>query len=157
MTFATENNAGARLCALILGSFFLFIGIAGFIPAFVSLPPTNASYIPPDMAHDAYSAGFGYLFGLFPTNLFHNIVHCIVGLFGLAAATDPSSSRVYDRIFTYAYVGIALLGLLPATNSFFGLMPIFGNNVWLNALTAAIAGYYGFVKPNSETSLPTNS
>jgi hypothetical protein len=39
------------------------------------------------------------------------------------------------------------MGLLPLTNTTFGLMPIFGNNVWFNALTAAVAGYYGFVTP----------
>jgi hypothetical protein len=45
------------------------------------------------------------------------------------------------------------LGLLPATNSAFGLMPIFSNNVWFNALTGAIAGYFGFVvnEPVSST------
>jgi hypothetical protein len=29
----------------------------------------------------------------------------------------------------------------------FGLMPLFGNNVWLNALSAIATAYYGFVIP----------
>jgi hypothetical protein len=40
-------------------------------------------------------------------------------------------------------------GLFPAIQSTLGLIPIFGNDVWLHALTAAIAAYFGFiVKPD---------
>ncbi len=34
------------------------------------------------------------------------------------------------------------MGLLPFSKTLFGFMPIFGNNVWFNALTAVFAGYY---------------
>jgi hypothetical protein len=36
------------------------------------------------------------------------------------------------------------MGLFPATQSTLGLIPIFGNDVWLHAVTAAIAVYFGF-------------
>jgi hypothetical protein len=39
------------------------------------------------------------------------------------------------------------MGLLPMAQTTFGLMPIFGNNVWFNALTAAVAAYFGFFQP----------
>jgi hypothetical protein len=39
------------------------------------------------------------------------------------------------------------MGLLPVAQTTFGLMPIFGNNVWFNAITAAIAAYFGFIHP----------
>jgi hypothetical protein len=48
--------------------------------------------------------------------------------------------------FAIVYAASAIMGLLPFTNTTFGLMPIFGNNVWFNALTAAAAAYFGFVK-----------
>jgi len=39
------------------------------------------------------------------------------------------------------------MGLLPATNTTFDLIPIFSNDVWLHAATALIAGYFGFLAP----------
>ncbi len=146
-----ENINAAKLteryCALIIGILFFVLGVAGFIPAFVSLPGTNASYIPADVAPGAYSAGFGYLFGIFPTNFLHNLVHCAVGLLGIASYTSATSARLFNRAFAVAYIIIAIMGLLPFTKSVFGLMPIFGNNVWFNALTAIAAGYYGIIIP----------
>ncbi|AFY86579.1 MAG: hypothetical protein CLLPBCKN_003243 [Chroococcidiopsis cubana SAG 39.79] len=142
-----KMNMAERYCALVLGITFLILGIAGFIPAFVHLPGTNASYVPPDVATGAYSAGFGYLFGAFPTNFLHNLVHCAVGIFGIASYTSASSARVFNRFFAVSYILIALLGVIPATNTVFGLMPIFGGNVLLNGLTAVAALYYGIILP----------
>ena len=36
------------------------------------------------------------------------------------------------------------MGLIPGLNTTFGLIPIFGNDVWLHALTALIAAYFGW-------------
>lgn len=146
-----------RYCALGLGITFLVIGIAGFIPAFVAVPEGTATNIPINEIPNAYAAGFGYLFGLFPTNMLHNIVHCIVGLLGIASFTNLSSTRMYNRGFAIAYLAIALMGLIPVANTTFGLMPIFGNNVWFNALTAAIAAYYSFFKKPETTNFTASS
>jgi Domain of unknown function (DUF4383) len=140
-------NMAERYCALAIGILFLILGIAGFIPAFVSLPGTNASYIPADIAPGAYSAGFGYLFGIFPTNFLHNLVHCAVGIFGIASYTNASSARIFNRFFAISYILIAILGAIPAANTVFGLMPIFGGNVLLNGLAAVAALYYGIILP----------
>lgn len=135
-----------RNVALILGITFLFVGIAGFFPGFVSLPSGA-----PDVAVDAprllFDDGYGYVLGLFPTNHLHNAVHIVVGILGLAAATSFGGSLTYNRLFAISYIVIALMGILPFTNNTLGLMPIWGNNVWFNALTGAIAYYYGFIKP----------
>lgn len=136
-----------RMVALILGIIFLTVGIAGFIPAFLTLPgdaPVGGDvYIPRLISPN----GYGHLFGIFPTNYVHNAVHVVVGLLGIAAATSFSGALVYNQGFAVVYAAIVLLGLLPATNTTFGLMPIYGNNVWFNALTGLLAGYVGFVKP----------
>lgn len=147
------NTEMARYCALSIGILFLFIGLAGFVPAFAPVPGATASSVPADLAPDAYAAGFGYLFGLFPTNLMHNLVHCAVGLLGIASYTSPSSARLFNQSFAIAYALIAIMGLLPFTKTTFGLMPIFGNNVWFNALTAAVTAYYGFVLPAKATDM----
>lgn len=40
------------------------------------------------------------------------------------------------------------MGLPPVLNTVFGLIPIFGHDVWLHALTALIAAYFGFKAPS---------
>jgi succinate-acetate transporter protein len=85
-----------------------------------------------------------------------------VGLWGIAAFTSLVGSITFNQIFAVVYLLQAILGLLPATNTLFGTMPLYGNNVWLSILTAAIAFYYGFVKPvevsrNSNISTPTSA
>ena len=148
MKNANLEKMAERYCALAIGIVFLILGIAGFIPALVTLPGAgDMSFIPPAAAHDAYSLGFGYVFGLFPTNFLHNIVHCAVGLFGISAYTSYSSSRTFNRFFVVSYTLIAIMGILPFANTTFGLMPIFGNNVLLNGLTALAAAYYGIILP----------
>lgn len=138
-----------RSLALILGVSFLFVGIAGFLPGFVSLP-MGAPDIPVDAPRLFFDDGYGYVLGLFPTNFVHNAVHIVVGILGIAAATSFGGSLTYNRLFAVSYIAIALMGILPFTNNTFGLMPIWGNNVWFNALTGAIAFYVGFIKPAKE-------
>jgi Domain of unknown function (DUF4383) len=136
-----------RYCALGIGILFLVLGIAGFIPAFVSIPGTDVSYIPANHAPNAYAAGFGYLFGLFPTNFLHNLFHCAVGLLGITSYLTHDGAKQFNRFFCAAYIVITIMGLLPITKTFFNLMPVFGNNVLLNGLSALAAAYYGFIIP----------
>lgn len=139
----TAANSIIRYAALSIGVFFLLLGLAGFVPAFVAPP----EFVP--------AMGFGYLFGLFPTNYFHNAIGILVGLWGIAAFTSLTGSIVFNRIFAIVYAVSAILGLIPFTNTFFGITPLLGNNVWLNAIVAAIAFYFGYVKP-SEIQLPSS-
>jgi hypothetical protein len=142
-----------RNFALTIGVLFTILGLAGFVPALVSFPSATAAAPLPTGVGDSYVQGFGYLFGLFPINLLHNLVHLSVGIFGLSASTTVEGSRLFNRFFAISYLLIAVMGLLPIARTTFGLMPIFGNNVWFNALTALAAGYFGFVVPNKEPSL----
>ncbi|WP_460202615.1 DUF4383 domain-containing protein [Scytonema sp. NUACC21] len=140
-------NATERYCALIVGILFLLLGLAGFVPALVLLPGSTASYVPIDATSSAYAMGFGYVFGLFPTNFLHNLVHCAVGVLGIASYPSLSSARLFNRVFAVAYTVIAIMGCLPLAKTMFGLMPLFGNNVWFNALTAIATAYYGIIIP----------
>jgi hypothetical protein len=137
-----------RYCALAIGIIFLIVGLAGFIPGLVSIPGLSDSYVSPGATESVYAKGFGYVFGLFPTNFLHNIVRCMVGLLGIASYTSATSARLFNIGFAIAYILLAIMGLLPYTRTTFGLMPMFGGNVLLNALTAIAAAYYGFVLPN---------
>ena len=141
-----------RYFALAFGIVFLLVGIAGFIPAFVTTPL--------DMPRDlAIEAGHGYLFGLFPVNILHNLVHIAFGIWGLAAYRTLGNARLYARAVAVIYAILAIMGLFPVLNTTFGLIPLHGNDIWLHALLAAIAAYFGFVaKPEDEyTTRPTHS
>ncbi len=143
-----------RNCALALGVIFLLLGIAGFIPGLTTLPAEsfNTGGVGLD-ADSFYAKGFGYVFSAFPTNLMHNLVHILVGVLGIVSAST-GNAKLYNRGFAIAYIGIALMGLIPVAKTTFGIMPIFGNNVWLNALSGVIAGYYGFLgKDNTSQDL----
>jgi hypothetical protein len=36
------------------------------------------------------------------------------------------------------------MGLIPGLSTLFGLVPLFGHDVWLHALTAIIAAWFGY-------------
>lgn len=136
--------------SLIIGLLFFLLAILGFAPSLVSVPPVGfESNIPLDPTIFPYAQGFGYLFGLFPVNLMHNLVHLTVGLFGIAASGNYYSARNFNRYFAVSYILLAVMGLLPFGKTLFGLMPLFGNNVWFNFLIAAFAGYFGFIKSDT--------
>jgi len=126
-----------RLFALIVGIVYLLVGIAGFIPGLVE---------DHDMADLAVDAGAGDLLGIFPVNVLHNIVHLLIGLLGILAYRTFDASRTYSKALAILYALLAVMGLIDAgnLNTTFGLIPIFGNDVWLHALTAAVAAYFGF-------------
>jgi hypothetical protein len=130
-----SNHMQIRYCALGLGILFLLIGLAGFVPGFVSTP-VDASPI----------QGYGKLFGLFPTNYLHNALGIVFGILGITAFTSLTGSIVFNQVIALVYTAHTLLGLLPLTNTLFGIMPLYGNNVWFSALNAAIGFYFGFVK-----------
>lgn len=135
-----------RLFALISGVVYLIVGILGFIPGFVTL-----TGFAPDLVVDA---GFGYLFGIFPINVLHNIVHLAVGLWGILAYRSYSGSKTYSKGLAIFYGVLAVMGFFPVLQTTFGLIPIFGNDIWLHALTAIIAAYFGFIaKPDRATTI----
>jgi Domain of unknown function (DUF4383) len=126
-----------RYFALIYGIVSLLVGIAGFIPGLVT--PLEAD---PSLAITASSS---HLFGLFPVNLLHNLVHVAFGIGGLVGYRDFPSARLYARVVAIAYAVLTVMGLIPGLKTLFGLVPLYGHDVWLHALLAIIAAYFGFV------------
>ena len=123
--------------ALVSGVVFLVIGIGGFIPGLVT------PYTHPDVAVEA---GLGLELGLFPVNILHNIVHLLFAVWGLLAARSFGASRTYAKATAVIYGMFVVMGLIPAANLWttFGLVPLYGNDVWLHVLLAAGAAYFGF-------------
>jgi len=126
-----------RTFALIFGIVFLLAGISGFVPEF--LHPVHAD-APPLTVNN----GYGLVFGLLPVNVLHNLVHLLFGAIGVVAFAGVFSPRAYAKLIAVFYGLLVVLGLIPATNTLFGLVPIYGNDVWLHLGLGAIAAYFGF-------------
>jgi hypothetical protein len=121
----------------VIGILFLAVGVLGFLPALKSPPSPTAPQL-------AMEGGYGLLLGLFPVNWIHNLVHLGIGMAGLRSSQSISDSRRFARALAFFYGGLAVMGLIPVLNSTFGLIPLFGHDVWLHAATAAVASYFGF-------------
>ncbi|MEP0902575.1 DUF4383 domain-containing protein [Leptolyngbya subtilissima] len=139
----------AQRFALIIGIFYLTIGILGFIPALVS----QSGAMPPSIEKLGVVSGFGYLMGLFPINTPHNIIHLVTGLLGIVASIALDSSRLFSGQLGIYYTTLAVLGLVPVANTFFGLFPLYGADVFLHGLTGALGIYFGFFATPSLLSL----
>jgi hypothetical protein len=129
---------GTRYFALVIGIAFLIAGLLGFVPGLVH---QHAGM------HDlAVPQNHGYLLGLFPVNVLHDIVHLLVGLGGVLAYRTLDASRIFCRVLAIFYGLLAIMGLIPAywAQTTFGLIPIHGNDVWLHAATAILAAYFGW-------------
>ena len=123
-----------RTAALVFAIVFAVVGILGFMPS----PP------PPDAPALSVEHGHGMILGIFPTNTVHNIVHLAFALLGFAA-WGSGHARGYFQVLSVAYALLAVLGLNAATNTTFGLVPIWGADVFLHAGIALVAFYFGFV------------
>jgi hypothetical protein len=122
--------------SLTLGVIYLIIGVLGFFGIGVV-----ESFSPYGLQVEAQH---GRLFGLFPVNLLHNLFHLVIGIWGIAAASSVAGSRIFARSTAGVFGVLTLMGLLPGLAMTFGLMPLYGHNVWLHALTAGAAVYFGF-------------
>lgn len=127
-----------RKFALIFGIIFVLVGILGFVPGI-----NDHSHA--DMPAIAVDSFYGRLLGLFPVNVLHNVVHIAVGAWGIFASKAVGSARFFGKGLAVFYGLLTIMGLVPGLNTLFGLVPIFGHDVWLHALSALVAGYFGFI------------
>ena len=84
----------------------------------------------------------GRLLGLFPVNTLHNVVHIALGVWGVLAARSWDAARTYCRATGVIYAVLAVLGLVEPDG--FGLVPLGGNDVWLDAVLAIALLFFGF-------------
>jgi len=132
----------ARAFAIVLGVAFLLAGIAGFVP---SPPPPDALPLTVEQYH-------GLALGMFPVNVLHNAVHLLFGVLGIMAGRGIGmSARGYAKMVAVAYGLLVLLGLLPATQTTFGMIPIYGNDVWLHGAIALVSAVFGFGGTSART------
>jgi hypothetical protein len=121
-----------RYCQII-GAIFLGIGILGFIPGVSMLP-----------AHHMEPSTSGLLFGIFPINALHNFVHIAFGIWALSASKKLENCRIFCAANAIIYGVLAVFGLIPGLNTMFGIMPLYGNLVWLHGLIALSSAYFAW-------------
>lgn len=126
-----------RYFALIVGGAFTLAGIAGFLTLFTPHPPAEAPHLLVD-------AGYGLLLGLFPVNIVHNLFHFGWGVTGLLASRAYPSALQFSRYFGVVLAVLTLMGLIPVLQTGFGIMPLYGHDIWLHGLEAVIGIYLGF-------------
>ena len=123
-----------RKVALIFGIVFILVGVLGFVT-------------PGGMSMEADPAP-GHILGLFGINLLHNVVHLLIGVWGVVASRTWGGAKSFLTIGGVLYLVLAALGfVLPTT---FGLIPIGGNDIYLHAVLGLIMAGIGFTaKPEA--------
>lgn len=106
----------AQRISQIFGWVFVIVGLAGF--AATGLDMTADHTLAPR------------LFGIFPVNAAHNVVHLIFGLWGLLAARATGGARTYLLGAGLTYLVLAALGYVAPDG--LGLVPIGGADIGLH-------------------------
>jgi hypothetical protein len=117
----------AQRAAMIFGWAFVAVGLLGFVATGTSMDPNHLTA--------------PRLFGLFPVNVVHNIVHLLFGVWGLLGARSFGGARSYLLGAGVIYLVLAALGYVAPDG--FGLVPLGGADIGLHvflALALLLAG-----------------
>ncbi len=99
----------ARLYATVVGAVLVIAGIIGFF--------YSSSFGSPGTVDD--------IFGVFAVNGWHNVLHLVTGLLGLAAA--GYLARTYALAFGLLYVVVAVWGFIVGSgDAILGIIPVNG-------------------------------
>jgi len=107
------QRSPAQLYALVFGIVLVAVGILGFF--YESSFATGDDTL---VERDA-------VLGILDVNGWHNVVHILSGLVGLAVAGSYSNARLYALGFGAVYIVVAILGFLYGDgDSIFKLIPV---------------------------------
>jgi hypothetical protein len=123
--------------AMILGLVLLLLGLAGFVPPLVR-PASGVHGLSLD-------AGTPLLFGWFGATVVHNLVYGLIGAWGIVSARGRASADRWAGRAAAIFLLLMLCGVVPGFDTMFGLMPLYGNDIWLNFLLAALCAYFGWI------------
>ena len=117
----TDRYTPAQIYSLVFGATLLLIGIVGFAADSSFETGTNIS---------------GGELIAFEVNGWHNIVHILSGLVGLALWRNPATARTYALGFGAVYAIVTLWGFIDG-NTVLGLIPVNAADNVLHLLIAA--------------------
>ena len=106
-----DERSPAQVYALVIGLTLVIAGIVGFF--------YNASFDTGDgLSRDA-------VLGILDVNGWHNVVHILTGVLGLAVAGSYDGSRVYAISFGVIYLAVAGVGFIAGTgDEILNLIPV---------------------------------
>ena len=103
--------------SIIVGSVFVLVGIAGFLGGF----------------------GIVGMSGIFKTDMLHDVVHLVIGLAIIYAATSkPASLPMFLKVFGVIYLVLAIIGLMSADGSILGIVAANKNDVYLHLVLGVV-------------------
>lgn len=129
-----------RRFALVGGIVMLLLGLLSLVPSLQG----SALELPVLRLETSY----GLFLGLFPMNILNKLALIGFGVWGIAASRmkyrELPASITYSRAVFYVMGALAVLGLIPQTNTLFGYWPLFGAEVALHAVFAVVGAYFGY-------------
>jgi hypothetical protein len=131
-----ETRSAAQAFALVIGATLVVGGVAGFF--------YNASFATGDGTdRDA-------LLGILDVNGWHNVVHILTGVIGLAVSGTYDGSRLYALGFGAIYLVIALLGFVAGDgDEIFNLIPVNTEDNVLHLLIGLAGVGAGLLTPST--------
>ena len=139
-----RDSSPASLYAGLIGAVLLVAGIIGFF----------------------YSASFGSpgstdaVLGILEVNAWHNLVHILSGVLGLAAfASGPRASRTYALVFGIVYLVVSIWGfIIGSQESILGFLPVNTEDSVLHLILGVLGiGAYAASDPEAEARTRTDA
>lgn len=124
--------------ALAFGAFYLIAGILGFIGPLIG---NGGSFI--TISQDKRT-----LLGIADINLLGNLVHLVIGVAGLAAASTVTNARTYCQVFGVVLLLAGVLGIFAG--NLLGVLPLGNADIAIHLLSGAVLSYFGFAAPVDE-------
>lgn len=138
-----DKRSPAQLYALVFGIVLVAAGVLGFF--YESSFSTGD-----DLDRDA-------LLGILDVNGWHNVVHILSGLVGLAVAGSYANARLYALGFGAIYIVVAILGFIAGDGGeIFNLIPVNTEDNVLHVLIG-VAGLGAGMATPAEPSPTTTS
>src|SRR5713226_5034667 len=118
------NRSTVQMVALLFGAIYLAAGVLGFLP----------------FLGGSYTLTNSALLGHFQINLLHNLVHVVIGIAGLAAASSVANSKTFCQVVGVILLLLGVIGIFLASP--LGLLYIGGLDIALHLVTGAVLAYF---------------
>ena len=129
-----QDRSPAQIYALVFGAVLVVAGIVGFFyePSF----------------HAGSDAPRSAVFGILDVNGWHNVVHILTGVLGLAVAASYANSRLYAFGLGAVYILVAIVGFLYGNgDEILGIIPVNTEDNVLHLLIGVVGLGAGAVTP----------